>query len=329
MKFGVLILAVLPLSCATMLHPPDSSFTLSSTNSIIFGKDEVICDGQPVEYKGTIMLVEKSIVHHISPYVSDEAINKNRLVAGRYAFRVTDEEGGYFDYAVPPGKYYFVELDYIGVLPLFDQGAVGIRTYMPIHGRVAHPYLLTFDVPPGRAVYIGTIRHEFEVLRDNWFGFKAEYTISFTNEFDAAREWFLKSHASLKDDVVVGTNETRMISVAYPGMTSWATNQIATNSPFYKYDSALVESIEKRWYAILDTKDFKPNKTGKVVVRFHLHSDGTVSDVQILENQAVGLLDQACELAIKGCSPFSPWPPDMVKKVGKDYRQINFTFYYY
>jgi hypothetical protein len=253
---------------------------------------------------------------------------------------VTDDEDGYFVCALPPGKYYFVELDYLGVLPLSDRDTVGIRTYMPVHGLVAHPYLLTFDVPPGRAAYIGTLRHEFEVLRDNWFESKAEYTISFTNEFDTAREWFLKSNGNLKDDIVVGTTEMRPISLdykesaptpaslAYPPAVSNPANQITKNSPFYKYDSVLVNTIEKKWFAILDTSNLKLNKTGKVVVRFLLHSDGTTSDIQILENQAGELLSHSCVQTIKGCSPFTPWPPDMAKMVGKDYREITFTFYY-
>jgi hypothetical protein len=33
---------------------------------------------------------------------------------------VTDDQGGYFECAVPPGKYYFVELDYFGVIPGSD-----------------------------------------------------------------------------------------------------------------------------------------------------------------------------------------------------------------
>jgi TonB family protein len=91
----------------------------------------------------------------------------------------------------------------------------------------------------------------------------------------------------------------------------------------------LVEAVTKKWFTILDTKNFKPNKTGKVAVRFRLHSDGTVSDIQILENETTASLGQAGELAVKDCSPFDPWPPDMTKLVGKDYREITFTFNYY
>jgi TonB family protein len=339
LKFGVLILAVLPLSCATMVQPPDSSFKPDSNNSIIFGKDEVICDGKPVDYQGRYALVKKSIVHFFSRYVSDETVNQNKFVAGQYAFRVTDEQGGYFVCTVPPGKYYFVELDYIGVIPGSDTMAV--RTYMPINGWVRNPYLMTFDVPPGRAVYIGTIRHDFHVLKNNWAGFQANYTISFTNDFDAAREWFLKSNGSLKDDVVVGTTERRPISldktesVPAPGalsfaeMNSGATNRVTKNSPFYKYDSTLVNAVTKKWYDLLDTKDFKLNKAGKVVIRFRLHPDGAVSDFQILENGTTASLGLAAELAVKNCSPFDPWPSDMVRMIGEDHREITFTFNYY
>jgi len=218
---------------------------------------------------------------------------------------------------------------------------MAIRTYMPIKGWVRNPFLMTFDVPPGRAVYIGTIRHDFHVLRNNWLEFQTAYAISFTNDFDTAREWFLKSNGSLKDDVVVGTTEMRPVSldkkkwapttgtISYPGMDSGITNQSGKTSPFHKYDSALVESITKKWYDTLDAMPYKSDKTGKVVMRFQLHSDGTVSDFKFLENQANAVLGDACERAVKGCSPFAPWPPDMVRMAGKDYREITFTFNYY
>lgn len=117
-------------------------------------------------------------------------------------------------------------------------------------------------------------------------------------------------------------------TLSYPGLDSGPTNQLGKNTPFNKYDSAIVAAVEKNWHDMLSTKAFKPNKTGKVVVRFQLNSDGTVSDIKILENQADALVGVACELAIKGCAPFDRWPLDMVRMVGQDYREITFTFYY-
>jgi TonB family protein len=116
---------------------------------------------------------------------------------------------------------------------------------------------------------------------------------------------------------------------AYSRSHSRLENQPWKNTPFSTYDSALVAAIEKRWYDILDIKAFKPDITGKVVVRFHLHHDGTMSDINILENQTNALLGDACERAIKDCSPFNRWPTVMARMVGREYREITFTFYYY
>jgi TonB family protein len=117
-------------------------------------------------------------------------------------------------------------------------------------------------------------------------------------------------------------------TLSYPNMDSSSTNQPGKNSMLNQYDSALVAAVEKRWYDILKAMHYKPDKTAKVVMRFHLHSDGTVSDLEISENQADALLGDACERAIKACSPFDPWPPDMVRMIGQDYRDITFTFNY-
>lgn len=100
-------------------------------------------------------------------------------------------------------------------------------------------------------------------------------------------------------------------------------------SPFGKYDRVIMETIKKQWWQILDEEKFKTNRIGKVVVLFHLHLDGAVTDLKTLENTAGDLLGDACLKAITDSAPFAPWPSDMVRMVGKDYREITFTFNYY
>jgi len=141
--------------------------------------------------------------------------------------------------------------------------------------------------------------------------------------------WLLVGCVSTVSDVKSSTPGPASATLSCPGMGSRATNQIARNSPFGKYDSALVAAVEKRWADILSAKSFRSNKKGKVVVQFHLNPDGTVSAIEILENQTGILPGAACEGAINGSAPFAPWPPDMTKMVGKDYREVTFTFYYY
>ena len=57
--------------------------------------------------------------------------------------------------------------------------------------------------------------------------------------------------------------------------------------------------------------------------------DGTVSDMQVLENTVGEMLGYVCQQAINEPSPFAKWPPDMRRMVGQNYREITFTFYYY
>ena len=168
----------------------------------------------PIKYSGPLFSSSNAIFHHISRYVSDEAINKDQYEPGEYAFRVTDDQDGYFAFVVPPGKYYFVEFEYWNVLP--GVHLIGLRTYMPLgvsKKPFLEPYLLTFDVPTNQAVYIGTIRHEFQTIKNNWFYFEGYYTISFSNDFESAQKWFLKSNGQFETNIVQGTIESRRISI--------------------------------------------------------------------------------------------------------------------
>ena len=117
-------------------------------------------------------------------------------------------------------------------------------------------------------------------------------------------------------------------AISYPAADSGPKNLHPQEWPFYEYDSAIIKSVEKRWYDLLSTKYFRTNKTGKVVVWFRLNSDGSVSAVKILENQAGYLLGVVCERAVVTSSPFNRWPSGMKEMVGSDYREVTFTFYY-
>lgn len=72
---------------------------------------------------------------------------------------------------------------------------------------------MTFDVPTNQAVYIGTIRHEFHMIDNNWFYFKGDYIIDFTNDFGPAQKWFLKSYGRFETNIVQGASESRVISI--------------------------------------------------------------------------------------------------------------------
>lgn len=98
-------------------------------------------------------------------------------------------------------------------------------------------------------------------------------------------------------------------------------------SPFGAYDRALIEAISHRWYSLLDEHQYASDSRGKVVVQFHLHYDGRVTEVNMSENTAGEMLGLLCERAITDPAPFEKWPADMRRLLGNT-RSIQFTFYY-
>jgi hypothetical protein len=71
------------------------------------------------------------------------------------------------------------------------------------------------------------------------------------------------------------------------------------------------------------------DRTGKVTLQFKLKSDGNVVEMQTIENTVGTLLGSVCRSSIEEAAPFAPWPADMQRMIGANFREITFTFYYY
>lgn len=99
-------------------------------------------------------------------------------------------------------------------------------------------------------------------------------------------------------------------------------------TPFGSYDAAIIAAIQKRWYDLLAGRDFAASYSGKVVLEFRLNSDGRITDMRVSENGVTGLLALLCQRAVQDPAPFKPWPPDLKRMVGKEFREVRFTFYY-
>jgi outer membrane biosynthesis protein TonB len=99
-------------------------------------------------------------------------------------------------------------------------------------------------------------------------------------------------------------------------------------TPFGAYDAAIIAAIQKRWYDLLESRDVAANFSGKVVLEFRLNSDGRVSDMKVNENNVTEFLGLLCQRAVQDPAPFAPWPADLRRLVGKEYREVRFTFYY-
>ncbi|HUC83628.1 MAG TPA: hypothetical protein VL970_00440 [Candidatus Acidoferrales bacterium] len=101
------------------------------------------------------------------------------------------------------------------------------------------------------------------------------------------------------------------------------------STPFGEYDRAIVEAVSQRWYDLLDSRRFADDRTGKVTLRFKLKPDGSIIEMQTLDNTVGELLGYLCQEAIEEAAPFAKWPPDMARMIGSNSRDITFTFYYY
>jgi hypothetical protein len=97
---------------------------------------------------------------------------------------------------------------------------------------------------------------------------------------------------------------------------------------FGAYDAAVIAAVQNRWYDLLDSRNYSGDRTGKVTLRFHLNSDGSISEIGFVENSVDLALGLICQSAIKDPSPFAPWPSEMKQKIGAPYREVTFTFFY-
>jgi outer membrane biosynthesis protein TonB len=113
------------------------------------------------------------------------------------------------------------------------------------------------------------------------------------------------------------------------GVQHHAIASLDTKATLYgEYDAALVEAICKRWYDLLDERQYASDSRGRVQVNFHLHSDGRITDVEMSQNTAGEVLGLLCVKAVQDPAPFNAWPREMRMKLD-DPRSIRFTFIYY
>jgi hypothetical protein len=112
----------------------------------------------------------------------------------------------------------------------------------------------------------------------------------------------------------------------------------AQSGAFRLYDYRFIKTVENRWYEVLDQSDEIQHEiqqgrqlpAGKVVLRFLLHDDGTVSDLTVIENTTNSdLAADLCLKAVRNPPLFEHWSPEMLKLVGKPYREMTFAFDYH
>ncbi len=98
-------------------------------------------------------------------------------------------------------------------------------------------------------------------------------------------------------------------------------------SPFGAYDQKIIRAVQSRWYALIE-KYAIYERAGEVELNFQLYDDGTVHNMEVKENTAGEILRLYCEKAIVDSAPFDVLPDQLRTLIGKEPREVNFTFYY-
>jgi hypothetical protein len=98
-------------------------------------------------------------------------------------------------------------------------------------------------------------------------------------------------------------------------------------TPFGEYDQAFIAAVEQCWYRLLE--DHRGNqRSGRVVIDFKLNSDGRITDLNVQSNDSGEIYGMICQRAILDPAPYQKWPPEMLRAIGSNTREIRFTFYY-
>jgi hypothetical protein len=190
--FCISLLTALCAGCASILTPPlEKDFAPNSTQGVVFGTGQMVTDGKVWEANDKDALIPLEIVAHVSPFTNTDELDKT-YSHGMAAIRMFAYDKGNFAASLPPGRYYFVEFDYLKGL-----GRMAVRTYLSsgVVYRADHALLVvTFDVVPGKATYIGAQQHLFSDEGSKW-------SLEIRDDFAQASAWLLSTHPNLEQSL--------------------------------------------------------------------------------------------------------------------------------
>lgn len=101
-----------------------------------------------------------------------------------------------------------------------------------------------------------------------------------------------------------------------------------TGRSFGGYDAVVVAAVQQRWYDLLEDRQYALERSGRVVLEFRLHHDGRITDVKVNANDVGDFWALICQKAVEDPSPYAKWPTEMRREIGRDYRDVRFTFHY-
>ncbi len=125
-------------------------------------------------------------------------------------------------------------------------------------------------------------------------------------------------------EIVAAKSHLVAAGVSRSGVTAFNVE----GSPFGAYDKQIIAAVQSRWYALIEKNQLGADGAGRVVVQFQLLQDGSVQGVKTTESTVGVVLSSFCELAILESAPFEPWPEKLQVLLGKEPRDVIFTFDY-
>jgi hypothetical protein len=105
----------------------------------------------------------------------------------------------------------------------------------------------------------------------------------------------------------------------------------AKRTLFGDYDAELEQAIQQKWDDLLDARNFSGDCNGRVTIHFYLNYDGTITEASIVPSQTTVAPTWAylCQQAVTAPAPYAKWPDQMRREIGKNVREMSFTFFYY
>jgi outer membrane biosynthesis protein TonB len=97
--------------------------------------------------------------------------------------------------------------------------------------------------------------------------------------------------------------------------------------PSGKYAQEFINAVSQHWLDLLDSQQFALDRSGRVKLQFKLNYDGSISDMEIVENTVGYMYGYVCEKAVFDNEPYGKWPSDMRHEVGNSL-DVVYTFDY-
>jgi hypothetical protein len=97
-----------------------------------------------------------------------------------------------------------------------------------------------------------------------------------------------------------------------------------SDDPLGNYKWYVYEVVQSYWHPAINER-FGLIEQGKVRLRFTVHSDGSLSDVTLLEGKDQKEFAKICTDSLTSPEPFKPFDSALIKQVGEKYTD-DFTF---